>query len=105
VDWPSEPCSREAWTDSQSPRIVRIRTVGVRWLWPAPAVPAAAAAASKGSGSWQELGQSLSGICASQRSAASFTAVTEPAASRMTTPCPSVGRGPWECDREVVGPG
>jgi len=59
----------------------------------------------QGSGSWQELGQSLSGICASQRSAASFTAVTEPAASRMTTLCPSVGRGPWECDREVVGPG
>jgi hypothetical protein len=45
-----------------------------------------AAAASSGSGSWDELGQSLSGICASQRSAASFTGVTDPAASSMTTP-------------------
>ena len=38
----------------------------------AAGAPAWPAAASRGSGSWHELGQSLSGICASQRSAASF---------------------------------
>jgi hypothetical protein len=70
---------------------------GRRVPWPAPAWPAAAAAASRGTGSSHELGQSLSGICASQRSAASFTEVTEPAASSMTTPCPSAGRGSRAC--------
>jgi hypothetical protein len=35
VDWPPGPCSREAWTDSQSPRMVRSRTVGAGCPWPA----------------------------------------------------------------------